>query len=198
MGVPDLGNNAPHQFVYESAGEARWRELLGVYLPKPRWRVRVATFSGDANETAEEWQIFITADGEVRNVRHIFPQARPGASLDEDAARTRALAAVKDRFALGQDQLKEISAKPAKQQARMDWTFTYKDAASAGRGTHRRRARGRRTGISRPIHLRPGGLAASAARGIDAQPDYPDCYVDRVRRTAAHRRDWRDDRVEPA
>jgi len=131
MGVPDDGSSGPQQFVYETAGEARWRELLGLYLPKPRWRVRVATFSGDANDTAEEWHIFINPDGDVGNVRHLVPEARPAASLDESAARTRALVAVKERFGLDAASLKEISAKPAKQQARMDWTFTYTDTTIA-------------------------------------------------------------------
>src|SRR5207244_2719736 len=29
MGVPDDGSGGPHQFVFETAGEPRWRELLG-------------------------------------------------------------------------------------------------------------------------------------------------------------------------
>ncbi|HTM23698.1 MAG TPA: hypothetical protein VL225_00810 [Vicinamibacterales bacterium] len=131
MGAPDDGGNGPHQFVYETSGEARWRELLGVYLPKPRWRMRAATFTGDANETAEEWQLYVTPAGEVRNVRHIVPQARAGATLDEAAARQRAFAAVKERFALEAGQVREISAKPQKQKARTDWTFTFTDTTVA-------------------------------------------------------------------
>ncbi|HEX6464686.1 MAG TPA: CPBP family intramembrane glutamic endopeptidase, partial [Vicinamibacterales bacterium] len=127
LAVPDDGSGGPHQFVYETAGERRWRELLGVYLPKPRWRVRVATFEGDANETAEEWHLYVAANGEVRNIQHVLPEARPGASLDEGDARERALAAITDRFGLVPSQLKEISAKPQKQKARTDWTFTFTD-----------------------------------------------------------------------
>ncbi len=131
MLVPDDGSDGAHQFVYETAGEQRWRELLGVYLPKPRWRVRVATFVGDANETAEEWHMYVTASGEVRGVRHVLPEARAGASLDEAAARQRALAAIADRFHLGPAQLRAVSAKPEKQKARTDWTFTYTDTSIA-------------------------------------------------------------------
>jgi hypothetical protein len=131
MAVPDDGSGAPHQFVYETAGETRWRELLGVYLPKPRWRVRVAMFEGDVADRAEEWRAYVTAAGEVRGVVHTPPEARAGASLDEAAARARALAAIKERFGLDAAQLKEISAKPTKQKARMDWALTYADSTIA-------------------------------------------------------------------
>lgn len=131
IAVPDDGGGGPHQFVYETAGDARWRELLGVYLPKPHWRVRVATFEGDANETAEEWHANVTAAGEVRTIQHVLPEARPGASLDEGAARQRALDAVRQRYGLTPAQLKEVSAKPKKQKARTDWTFTFTDLTVA-------------------------------------------------------------------
>jgi hypothetical protein len=131
MGVPDDGSGGPHQFVVETAGEQRWRELLGVYLPKPRWRVRVATFVGDVADRAEEWLMYVAASGEIRNVRHTLPEARPGASLDEAAARKLALAAVKDRLGLDAGQIKEVSARPQKHKARMDWKFTYTDATIA-------------------------------------------------------------------
>jgi hypothetical protein len=131
MGTPDDGSGGPHQFVYETAGEARWRELLGVYLPKPRWRVRVATFQGDVADRAEEWRTYVTAAGDVRGVQHTVPEARAGASLDEAAARTRALAAIKERFGLDAAQLKEVSAKPTKQKERMDWALTFADTTIA-------------------------------------------------------------------
>ena len=131
MLTPDDGSGGPHQFVYETAGEQRWRELLGVYLPKPRWHVRVATFVGDANETAEEWQMYVTASGDVRGVRHVLPEARAGASLEQADARQRALAAIRSRFGLDGSHLKEVSAKPTKEKARTDWTFTFTDTSIA-------------------------------------------------------------------
>jgi membrane protease YdiL (CAAX protease family) len=131
MPVPDDGSGGPHQFVYETAGEARWRELLGVYLPKPRWRVRVATFTGDVAERAEEWHVFVDDAAQVTGVRHIVPEGREGAALDEAAARQAARAAVQARFGLSGAQLKEVSARPAKQKARTDWTFTFSDTTIA-------------------------------------------------------------------
>ena len=131
MGVADDGSGGPHQFVFETAGEQRWRELLGVYLPKPRWRVRVVTFEGDVADRAEEWLMYVSASGEIKNVRHVVPEARAGASLDEATARQRALAAVKDRLGLEAAQIKEVSAKPQKLKARTDWKFTYTDRTIA-------------------------------------------------------------------
>ena len=127
MAIPDDGSGGPHQFVYETAGDSRWRELLGVYLPKPRWRVRVATFEGDVADRAEEWRLMIGSSGDVRSVQHIIPEARAGASLDVERARSIALAAVKQRFTLDASQLRETAARPAKQKARTDWTFTFTD-----------------------------------------------------------------------
>src|SRR5262249_10517374 len=127
MPMPDDGSGGAHQFVYETAGEARWRELLGAYLPKPRWSVRVATFEGDVADRAEEWRVTIGADGRIRGVQHTLPEARAGASLEEAAARQLAVAGIKERHGLDAGQLKDISAKPAKQKARTDWTFTFAD-----------------------------------------------------------------------
>jgi membrane protease YdiL (CAAX protease family) len=129
MAVPDDGSGAPHEYVVNTAGEQHWRELLGVYLPKAGWRVRVATFAGDVEERAEEWRMVVTASGEVRALVHELPEARAGASLDENAARQRAVAAIKERLGLdaAHGDVKELAANPSKQKARTDWTFTFAD-----------------------------------------------------------------------
>jgi hypothetical protein len=133
MPVPDDGGSGAHEFVAETAGEARRRQLLGVYLPAPRWRVRVAAFEGDVADRAEEWQVFVTAAGEVRTVRHTLPEERPGASLTEDGARRLAVAAVAETLGLNaaRGDVDEISARPAKLKARTDWTFTFVDKTIA-------------------------------------------------------------------
>jgi hypothetical protein len=139
MAIPDNGSGAPHQFVYENAGDARWRGLLGRYLPVPRWRVRVATFEGDVVDRAEEWHVFVDRDGVVANVQHVVPQGRAGASLDETAARALALNAVKERYGLDRAQLRETSARPSQEKARKDWTLTFADTtiAPVGQGEAR-------------------------------------------------------------
>ncbi|MEP7304871.1 MAG: hypothetical protein ABJA98_05085 [Acidobacteriota bacterium] len=129
MPVPDEGGADAHEFVAETAGDARRKQLLGVYLPAPRWRVRVATFEGDVADRAEEWLVFVTAAGDVRTVRHTLPEGRPGAALTEDEARRLAVAAIADRLGLNvaRADASEISARPAKLKARTDWTFTFLD-----------------------------------------------------------------------
>jgi hypothetical protein len=129
MPVPDDGSGGPREFVSTTAGDARRRELLGRYLPDTRWNVRVATFEGDVAERAEEWRVFVTKSGTVLRVEHTLPEARPGATLDEAAARTLAAATVKKEFGLdaGTGQVREVSARPSKRKARTDWTFTYAD-----------------------------------------------------------------------
>ena len=128
--IPDSGAAGPQEFIYETAGEARWREVLGVYLPKPRWNVRVATFEGDVAERAEEWLVFVRDTGDVRYVRHSLPEARPGAALSEAHAREIAHEAIRERLNLdaARGEVKEISAQSTKRAQRLDWTFAFADA----------------------------------------------------------------------
>jgi MFS family permease len=91
----------------------------------------VATFEGDIADRAEEWHLSIDGKGTVRRVEHVLPEARAGASLEQEPARRLALAAIKDRYGLDATQLKDVSAKPGKQKARTDWTFTFIDTTIA-------------------------------------------------------------------
>jgi hypothetical protein len=133
LSIPDNGSDATHEFVSSTAGEARRRELLGRYLPMPRWRVRVATFEGDVADRAEEWNAYVTATGEVRGIRHTLPEARAGAALDEETARQLARKTVRERFNLdaARGEIREVSAQPTRHQARTDWTFVFVDTTIA-------------------------------------------------------------------
>jgi hypothetical protein len=130
--TPESGAGAPHQFVAETAGGERRRELLGTYLPRPFWRVRVATFEGDVAERAEEWLVTVRHTREVGRVAHTLPEQRPGASLDEAAARALARQAVASQLRLdaARGEVTEVSAKPSKRSQRTDWTFVFSDAAA--------------------------------------------------------------------
>jgi hypothetical protein len=121
------GPDTMGRFVWRTAGREAYRSLLGDELVPPSWLVRFASFEGDVAERAEEWQAWVGGDGRVLRVRHQLPEARPGATLSETDARARALAVVRERFAIDPARLKEVSAKPAKHAARTDWTFTFKD-----------------------------------------------------------------------
>ena len=106
--------------------------MVGSYLPAPRWYVRAATFEGDVADRAEEWQMSVTAARETR-IQHLVPEGRPGASLEESAARQIAQVALAERanLRIGERQAKEISARPQKLKARTDWTFTFTDMTVA-------------------------------------------------------------------
>ena len=133
VGLPDNGGGGPHEFVSETAGEERRKALVGVYLPKARWQVSVRTFEGDIAERAEQWRVFVTAEKEVRTIQHQWPEGRPGASLDEAAARALAAQAILDslQLDLSKGHLKEISAQPNKLAARTDWNFVFTDTTMA-------------------------------------------------------------------
>lgn len=129
--VPDDGSGGAHELVAETAGNDRRKQLLGVFLPEPRWYVRVITFEGDVAERAEEWHVFVNRGGQVARIEHILPEGRSGPSLDESAARTIATGALARQFSVdvAKGQAREISARPAKLSARTDWTFTFADAS---------------------------------------------------------------------
>ena len=133
LSIPDNGAGAPHEFVSSTAGESRRHELLGRYLPLPRWRVRVVTFEGDVADRAEEWNAYVTSTGEVRGIQHALPEARAGATLDEEAARQLARKGILERLNLDSDrgEIKEVSARPTRQQARTDWQFVFTDTTIA-------------------------------------------------------------------
>jgi hypothetical protein len=126
MAVPDGARTEAHQFVSDVAGD-RFESLLGRYLPIPRWRVRVARFSGDLADRAEEWVVLVNHRGEAERIAHQLPESRPGASLSEEEARRRALSEVQRVLQVPAASLREVSARPSKYVARTDWTFTFQD-----------------------------------------------------------------------
>jgi Type II CAAX prenyl endopeptidase Rce1-like len=121
------GADMAGRFVWRTSGRAVYQSLLGDGLMPACWHVRFASFEGDVAERAEEWQVWIGGDGRVLRVRHQLPEARSGAILSETDARARAQTAVRERFQIDPAGLKEISAKPNKHPARMDWTFVFRD-----------------------------------------------------------------------
>jgi len=118
-------------FVWETAGRARYLELVGSYLDLPHWRVRAVRFEGDVAERAEEWVVRVGSDGEVTRVSHTLPEAREGASLDENDARALARDTVRRRLDLGGANLEDVSAEASKRPARMDWDITFADRSVA-------------------------------------------------------------------
>jgi hypothetical protein len=126
---PEDGSAGAHEFIADTAGNERRQQLIGLYLPKQRWVVRVATFEGDVVERAEEWRVYVSDTGQLQRIEHTLPEGRPGASLQEEAARQLARQALVQHTGLDvtRGQAAEISARPSKLKARTDWTFIFAD-----------------------------------------------------------------------
>ncbi len=116
-----------HKFVWREAGPAAYRVLIGASLAPPVWDVRYATFDGDVAARAEEWRVTIEPGGAVRQVRHMLPEARPGARLQKDAALALAERHVRDRFGADPAALRLVAADERDRPARTDWTFVFAD-----------------------------------------------------------------------
>jgi hypothetical protein len=115
---------ASARFVWETSGATVYRELLGTYLPPPRWQVRFARFTGPIEERAEEWRVSVDPEGALYQMAHELPEERPGAALEEEQARALVRPRVEEAVGAGQ-RLREISAEARQRPARRDWLFTY-------------------------------------------------------------------------
>ena len=115
------------RFVWQTAGRETHEELTGSYLPGARWRIRYATFEGSVEERAEEYRVIVADSDSVPRVIHRLPEARKGATLSEEEARSKAQAGVAARLGLAPGDLKEVSAEPSQRPARRDWTFVFAD-----------------------------------------------------------------------
>lgn len=115
------------RFIWQTAGPETHAQLAGSYVPAARWRVRYATFEGSVEERAEEYRVIVADSDSVPRLIHRLPEAREGAALSEEEARSRAQAAVAARFGLEPGDLQEVSAEPSQRPARRDWTFVFAD-----------------------------------------------------------------------
>ena len=116
-----------HKFVWREAGPEAYRALVGTTLSPPLWDVRYAMFEGDVAARAEEWRVTIEPGGKPRQVRHVLPEAQPGARLPREAALARAEQALRERFGLDPGTLKLVAAEETDRPARTDWSFVFAD-----------------------------------------------------------------------
>lgn len=119
-----------HRFIWETAGEARYDELLGSYLNTPHWDVRFVTFEGDVAARAEEWIVQVTGRGAPGRMRHLLPESDSGPSLTEFQARELAHAAARDRLGFDPSVLEDVSATSSRLEARTDWVLTFADTTA--------------------------------------------------------------------
>ncbi len=121
------GIDGGDRFVWQEGGEETYRSLLGTYLEPPHWGVRFARFEGDVAERVEEYQLSIGPKGEVMRFRHRLPEARAGARLQEEQARSKVLPVIEERYGLMENQIEEVSAHPSSHPNRDDWRLTFAD-----------------------------------------------------------------------
>ena len=117
-----------HTFVWRTAGDSLYRSLLGRYLSAPHWDVRFARFEGDIADRAEEWTVTIQGGGQVSRIAHDLPEARPGRSVSDTAARALADSAL-GALGLAPGRLDLVALEPTRRTARTDWEVTYRDPA---------------------------------------------------------------------
>ena len=169
MPVPLDGSGGTHEFVAETAGEARRQELIGKYLPAPGWSVRAATFQGDVADRAEEW-------GRIRlGLGRAAPAAAPGAGgapgriAGESEARAIAVRALSERRGLdvARGQAREVSATLVQAEGAHGLDLHVRRhhdrSAPAGRAPHRGGDCGRRGRLprARSCSCRKRGNASS-------------------------------------
>ncbi len=121
------GISMSHRFIWQEGGPEVYEELLGSYLSIPEWYVRYVTFEGDVEERAEEYRVFISRSDSVESFRHMLPEHRPGASLEEEEARQIADRTVADVHGLDPETLRFVSAESSSLPERTDWVMIYAD-----------------------------------------------------------------------
>jgi membrane protease YdiL (CAAX protease family) len=118
------------RFIWQTGSEADYGKLMGHYIDPPQWKIRFVKFEGDVAERAEEYQVYIAGKGKILRISHILPEARPGDSLAESAARAIADSVIQAQYNLNPENLKRVSAAPSKLPNRTDWEFTYADTVN--------------------------------------------------------------------
>lgn len=113
------------RFIWQEGGKKLYEQLRNSYLKSPRWVIRFVNFNAPAADRAEEYDVVITDNGTIERIIHKLPEARAGADLSEEEARTLALATLKNLYQLEQPAIEPVSAVATKQPHRKDWTFTY-------------------------------------------------------------------------
>ena len=123
----DSERGEDYEYVFDEAGPQVYSSLLGTYLSGPRWVVRFVDFRADPEQRVEEFRVQLGAGGEFLRLEHVLPEGRPGASLEEEAARAAAVGVLRDRFGMGPESVEEVGATQTTRPDRTDWRFTFED-----------------------------------------------------------------------
>jgi len=123
-------NGDDHQFVWRTSGQDVYEQMLGRHISPPSWIVRYARFEGDVAQRAEEYSVLVSLGGETRKLRHILPEASPGATLERAEAQAIVDSVLIGEYGYDISLLKEVSVEPVKRPNRRDWEFTYADTTT--------------------------------------------------------------------
>ena len=104
--------------------------MVGRFLGSPKWFFEFVRFHTAPEERVESYVVALDPSGETLGISHFLPEGRPGATLSEGDARELAHGALKSRWRMGAEILREISAEETSQPNRTDWAFTF--AATEG------------------------------------------------------------------
>jgi len=114
------------QFAWQTGGHAAYHELLHKrFIWPPLWIVRFAKFTGDIQERAEEYDLYLNGQGNVMGYYHRYPENRAIESLNQDDARAQAITIIKAQYGIDRKHLEEVSARSEKHPARTDWSFIF-------------------------------------------------------------------------
>ncbi len=119
-------NGADDRMIWQTEGSESYAGLIGNYLSPPYWKFRYVRFEGDVADRAEEYQILIQDENNIR-FRHILPEARTGAVLEEEQAKKLADSVIVNLHRMDPAALKVISVEPSRLENRLDWTITFAD-----------------------------------------------------------------------
>ncbi|MFQ5632743.1 MAG: hypothetical protein ACE5I1_28580, partial [bacterium] len=130
LSAVDAPLNQNDRFIWQTAGDEVYANLIGSHLGPPYWRMRYVKFEGDMTDRAEEYELHVDGEGKVFRYQHTLPEARAGDSLSEGQARAIADSVIQATYRIDPATLKFISSEPSKREARQDWLFTFADTLS--------------------------------------------------------------------
>lgn len=119
----DLGN----RFVWQEYGETLFLAMQGSYVCSPYYFVRYAKFTGSVEERAQEYQVMVSAQGEVISLGHVLPESQQGADISEHKAKDMAYDFVNNMYELEPNDLELVSCESTKHEARRDWIVVLRD-----------------------------------------------------------------------
>ena len=113
--------------IIKREGSGKYKSLIENYIIPLKWHVRFIKIDGDVNSIAEEYNVTLTDKGQEINLEHRIPDNRKGVNLTKEDTKSVLYKVIKEKYALTESDLKEISADEKKLDGRTDWSFVLED-----------------------------------------------------------------------